>query len=107
MQSAEMEPGEDHETTKRRLKKALSVAEKLKKDAQLEHEVNIELARRNDILKKEVESVEHRLAAAKSAMSGLEHSIKQLGGVVGKNDFSPFLCSVALTINPLRCYQTQ
>jgi hypothetical protein len=95
MQSVEMEPGEDRETTERRLKKALSVAEKLKKDAMLEHEVNIELARRNDVLKKEVESVEHRLAAAKAAMSSLEHSIKQLGGVVGKRDTNVIRCSNA------------
>ena len=79
-----MEDQADLETMRRRLKKALSVAEKLKNDNEMEHEVNVELAKRNEALKKELSSAEERVYSAKAMSSILEHSLHYLGGVIGK-----------------------
>lgn len=70
---------DDLETTRKRLKKAVIVAEKLKNDAVMEHEVNVELAKRNDALRHELACLEERLHAAKLALWSVDISLKNMG----------------------------
>lgn len=78
-----MEDISDIDVLKKRLKKALQVAEKLKKDSLLEHEVNKELARRNETLKKDMSACEERLNAAKSSLFSMDSNVRLLVKLTG------------------------
>jgi hypothetical protein len=73
----------DPEILKRRLEKALSVAEKIKKKQVFESEVNKELARRIDQYKKDCEIYEQTISAVKSGVMSLDvklqHVLKPVG----------------------------
>lgn len=78
-----MEDTSDVDVLKKRLKKALQVAEKLKKDSLLEHEVNKELARRNETLKSDISACEGRLNTAKSALFSMDSNVRLLVKLTG------------------------
>jgi hypothetical protein len=67
-----------------RLEKALSVSEKLKTDAFMEREINIELSRKNEALRQQTLSLEERLKAAKLAMFAMEAAVRSICSAVGK-----------------------
>lgn len=69
---------EDAETLRRRLEKALSVGEKLKKKQVFESEVNKELAKRNEILKKEQVILEEKLAVIKTTILELDDNLNTI-----------------------------
>ena len=71
-------PKESEQTLKRRLEKALTVGEKLKKKQVFESEVNKELAKRNEILKKEHTAYEEKLAVIRSTVSKLDEQLQPL-----------------------------
>lgn len=80
-----MEDSNDIEVLKKRLKKALQVAEKLKKESQLEHEVNKELARRNEALKKDLSACEERLNTGKASLFSMDSNVRLLVKLTGNN----------------------
>ena len=71
------------DVVKKKLKKALGLIEKLKRDCSLENEVNKELARRNDVLKRDLSTTEDRLHSAKVTLANFEKSIAQLTDLTG------------------------
>jgi hypothetical protein len=86
-----MEDQEEVVLLKRRLKKVMKLAEKLKKENYLEYEVNKELARRNDALQKDMYETEERMKKAKLTIDRLENQFEQI------NDFTGILFSVYKT----------
>jgi polyribonucleotide nucleotidyltransferase len=86
-----MEDLEEIILLKRRLKKVMKLAEKLKKENYLEYEVNKELARRNDVLQKDLYETEERMKKAKLTIDRLENQFEQI------NDFTGILFSVHKT----------
>lgn len=76
----------DIDVLKKRLKKALQVAEKLKKDSLLEHEVNKELARRNEALKKDQSTFIGRLSYGKSLLANVDNNVQLLVKLTGKQE---------------------
>ncbi|KAJ1381422.1 hypothetical protein B484DRAFT_411741, partial [Ochromonadaceae sp. CCMP2298] len=70
-------------TLKQRLKKALLLADKLKREGLVEKEVNRELAKRNEVLRREVQVAEERRVVASHAAEDLEVQVAQLLLMVG------------------------
>eukprot|EP00601_Ochromonadales_sp_CCMP2298_P026245 CAMPEP_0173273014 /NCGR_PEP_ID=MMETSP1143-20121109/1674_1 /TAXON_ID=483371 /ORGANISM="non described non described, Strain CCMP2298" /LENGTH=103 /DNA_ID=CAMNT_0014209717 /DNA_START=142 /DNA_END=450 /DNA_ORIENTATION=+ len=70
-------------TLKQRLKKALLLADKLKREGLVEKEVNRELAKRNEVLRREVQVAEERRVVASHAAEDLEVQVAQLLGAQG------------------------
>ena len=87
-----MDEPQELQVTKRRLSRALSVAEKLKKTSMLESEVSKELARRHEAIRKEAQSCDERLQAAKYSITSLEHCMKHLSSLIGKDYSFVVMC---------------
>lgn len=68
----------EESTLQRRLQKALVVAEKLKRKGLFEKEVNKELGRRNELLKKTITAYEEKMQNISKTMFELEELVSTL-----------------------------
>lgn len=79
-----MESADDNEDVRGLLNGALATVDKLKEDAAMEHEVSVELARRNDALRLQHSKLEEQLIAAKIALADMDIAVRSICAVVGK-----------------------
>jgi hypothetical protein len=75
----------DEPSLRRRLQKALVVAEKLKRKELFEQEVNRELAKRNELLKKQLAASHEQLMSLSRSISRLDDQFETLFKGEGQN----------------------